>query len=554
MDTKPKFNTNNGIDLNVRNTSINEAKPLYEDATPASTPQPIATMKDTAETNIPNKPISETVTSNEAIETTVFLNPDENVKEVDPDGPTIDAVILPASTYSDIYTAMKLMDEFEDDFTDDYSAKEALAVGIAADGARVTIKNNALVKTLKDKEADWVQAPKYADKVLGIRELAVGKGGSGNVKGSAAAAKFYSYLGLGGIIQIPLWHSGFWISLKTIKETDLLNLEMAIAENQIRLGRETNTLIYSNYSVVFNRLVMEFITRHIQSCTLDIDDINEISNHIMIQDLYPLVNGLIQSIYIKGFKDVRACINTLNINEVTKKPECDFTMESIIDPKKLLWVNRKALSSEHMKHMSKRAPKSVGIDEVIEYRSTLSVLKDKQYNIGTESGRDIILNIKNPTIKHHIESGERWVNDIITLTEKLFTDDLSADEKNKRVNASSKMVLLGTYNHFIKSLDLPDGTTVTDKKTMDSILEILVSDSVAFKNMIGAFKDYIDINTIAIVGIPKFRCPNCNTRQGSDSENEAFKDIIPINVLEAFFDLSILKTSKINERELSVDI
>ena len=478
---------------------------------------------------------------------------DSKLNEVDPDGKAIDAVILPSATYNDIYKAMKIMDETtSEDDVDNFTSKEALAVGIAADGIRVTVKQNTLVKALNNKEADWMQKPTYADKALTIRELAVGKGGKGGViKGSAASAKFYSYLGLGGIIQIPLWHSGFWISLKAIKESELLNLEMMIAENQIRLGRETNTLIYSNYSVVFNRIVLEFITRHIQSCTLDIDNLNDITKYIKMQDLYPLVNGLIQSIYVKGFKDVRTCVNSLNINPTTNKPECDFTLESIIDPKKLLWVNRKELSTEHMKIMVKRSPKSVTLDEVLEYQATLNVNKIKAHTIPTENEMDVIVNIKTPTLKEHIESGELWVNNIITLTEKLFTEDISVTEKNKRVNSSSKMVLLSAYNHFISSIETVDGSIVKAKADIDEVLEILISDKIAFKAILNALRDYIDLNTIAIVGIPKYKCPNCTTKQGEDSITpDAFKDIIPINVLEAFFDLSILKTSKISERDL----
>lgn len=535
---KPKFN--GGIDLSSnRPVSVADVEAKEE----------VAVVEPKVADVAPKKEVQEPVKQEEPIEV------EKEIEEILPGGPMVDAVIMPSSTYEDIFNAMKIMNSIDDDtFADDFTDKESLAVGIVADGLRVTVKQNALVNTLKDKEAQWELEPKYADKALTIRELVVGKNAKGDLKGSAATAKFYNYLGLGGIIQVPLWHSGFWISLKPIKESDLLNLEMSIADNQIRLGRETNTLIYSNYSVVFDRLVLEFVTRHIQSCSLDIADINEITKYIKMQDLYPLVNGLIQSIYVKGFKDVRTCMNSLNINPVTGKPECDHTIESIIDPKKLLWVNRKALDTDHMKIMVKRGPKTVSIDEVLEYQSTLPVNKPHTYNIPTENGLDITMTLKAPTIDEHIVSGETWVNNIIDLTEKLFTEKLSVDEKNKRVNASSKMVLLSAYNHFIQSLGLPDGSTVSDKETMDNILEMLVSDQVAFKEILGRVKDYIDLNTIAVVGIPKYRCPNCDLKQGDDNLDEAFKDIIPINVLEAFFDLSILKTSKISERNLEENI
>lgn len=494
-------------------------------------------------------------TTSEVTDEVKMLNVEENIKEVQPDGPTIDAVILPTSIYSDIVKSLNIINDIDGDkFKDEYDEKDKLAIGISADGVRTSVKNNFLVKTLRDKEAKWEQEPKYADKVLSIRELSISSKATGNIKGSAATAKFYNHLGLGGMIQTPLWHSGFWITLKTIKESDLLNLEMSLTNNQITLGRETNTLIFSNYSVIFNRIITEFIIGHIQSCSLDIKDLNELSKYIKIQDLYPLVLGLIQTMYVKGFKDVRTCINSLNIDPSTSKPKCSYTLESIIDPKKLLWINRKELTTEHFKIMAKRGPATVTIDEVKEYQSTLDVNKNKKINIPTENGIDVILEIKAPSLESHIINGEKWVNNIIGITEKLFTEKLTKDEKNRRINTSSKMVLLGIYNHFIESIGLSDGTIVDDRDTIDELLELFVTDKVAYKAIIKAVKEYVDSNTLAVVAIPNYKCPNCEAEQTDNKLTKEFKDLIPINVLESFFDLSILKTNKVSERNLDEDI
>lgn len=481
---------------------------------------------------------------------------DSNVKEVDPNGGTIDGVVLPTSIYNDMIAAITTINEMEkdskntDDETDDeFDDSEALAVGLVSDGLRVTVKNNSFVKPLRDAKRKWEQEPKYADKALHVRDLPIGGKGGKELKGTAAAAKFYSYLGKGGIIQVPLWHSGFWISLKTIKESDILNLEMQLANNQIKLGRETNTLIFSNYSVVFVRLLSEFIIRHIQSSTLKFDgSINNITKYIKIQDMQALALGLIQSMYLNGFKDVRTCVNSTNVKP-DGKPECSYTMESVIDPKKLLWVDRKAISKEHMEVMIKRAPNTVTVNDVLEYQSTLPVNKVKEIVIPTENQMDVILKLKSPDIRTHIENGERWVNNIIKLTEELFTEKLTIDEKNIRINAASKMVLLSMYNHYIESIALPDGTTVTDRKSIDEILEILVSDKVAYNKTLEDVKEYIDDNIISVVAIPNYKCPSCSAIQKEKGEEDKpFNDLIPINIFESFFDLCILKTNKITER------
>ena len=487
----------------------------------------------------------------ETVENTI-LAVNTNERKVQNTEEGLEAVILPTSVYSDIYKTIKELDKIDQELIDtNYTLEDRKTVGILTDGLRVTVKNNILVNALRNEEAKWEQEPKYADKVLSIRELAMGSNKpGGKITGAAAAARFYTELGLGGLIQIPLWHSGFHITLKAIKETELADLMLRIANNHITLGRNTNTLIFSNYSVVLIRLVMEFVTRHIQSCTLDIPNINDITKFIKIQDIQPLVNGLIQSIYLKGFNDVRTCINSLKIDQATGKPECNFKMTSLIDPKKLLWLDRRALTDKHMEHMLKRSPNSMTENEVLEYQSTLRINKSKDVKVNTDNGKVLTFTLNTPYLNEHITSGERWIKDVISLTEKLFTEDLDIEEKNIRVRKTSKMTLLNVYKHYIKAISLEDGTTVDEESDISDLLEIITVDKTAFKEILDAVKSYIEINIIALVAIPNFKCPECQALQVEESNNKTFKDLIPINVLELFFDLSTLKSSAVSERNL----
>ena len=502
---------------------------------------------------IPHKEVEYAVEEiKETKETATILPVTTNERKIQNDEEGLEAVVLPTSVYKDIYNTINELDKIGQELIDaNYNLEDRKTVGLLTDGLRVTVRNNMLIKALLNKEAKWEQEPKYADKVLNIRELAMGSNKpGGKITGAAAAARFYTELGLGGLIQIPLWHSGFHITLKAIKETELADLMIRIANNHISLGRDTNTLIFSNYSVVLIRLVMEFVTRHIQSCTLDIPNINDITKFIKIQDIQPIINGLIQSIYLKGFNDVRTCINSLNIDKNTGKPSCTFKMTSLIDPKKLLWLDRRALTDKHMEHMLKRGPNTVTENEVLEYQSTLRINKSKDIKVNTDNGKILTFTLNTPYLSEHIISGERWIKDVINLTEKLFTEDLDVEEKNIRVRKTSKMTLLNVYKHYIKAISLEDGTTVDDEADISDLLEIITVDKTAFKEVLDSIKEYIDTNIIALVAIPNFKCPECNALQNEDAPNKTFKDLIPINVLELFFDLSTLKSSAVSERNL----
>lgn len=513
-------------------------------------------MENTNTTEIPAPEVKENIdcenVMQEVTQEQTILPVNSNERKIQNNEEGLEAVVLPTSIYKDIYKAINELNEINQELIDtNYTLEDRKTVGLLTDGLRVTVRNNMLVKALLNKEAKWEQEPKYADKVLNIRELTIGSNKpGGKITGAAASARFYTELGLGGLIQVPMWHSGFHITLKAIKETELADLMIRIANNHISLGRDTNTLIFSNYSVVLNRLVMEFVTRHIQSCTLDIPNINDVTKFIKIQDMQPIVNGLIQAIYLKGFNDVRTCINSLSIDKGTGKPNCTFKMTSLVDPKKLLWVDRRALTDKHMEHMLKRSPNSVTENEVLEYQSTLKVNKIKNVKVNTDNGKVLTITLNSPYINEHITSGERWIKDVITLTEKLFTEDLDIEEKNIRVRKTSKMTLLSVYKHFIKAISLEDGSTVDDESDIVDLLEIITVDKTAFKEILDGIKDYIDTNIIALVAIPNFKCPECNALQNESSTNKTFKDLIPINVLELFFDLSTLKSSAVSERNL----
>jgi len=475
-----------------------------------------------------------------------------SINKLDINDDKVDGIILPSVNYKLLKDAMAKLDKFDADvLKDSYTDEDKIAVSTAIDTLRTAIKNNVLTFPLNNEKNEWLQKIEYADKVLSIRELETkNKKDSGNVSGIEAVMSLYNTLGVGKLIQVPLWHSGFWITLKAIKETDIIDLEMSIAENQIKLGRETSAMIYSNYSVVFNRIVMEFIVRHIQSVSIDVPNNNNISKYIRIQDLYPLVLGLIQSIYVKGFKDVRTCTNSTVLDDETGKPKCNYIHEATVDPKKLLWVDRTKLTDKHIEHMSKRAPKAVTIDECKEYQRTLDIPFDKEIEVETDNGNKLQLGIESPYVNKYITSGEEWVNEVIKLAEKMFTDDMSAKEKSTRTYTYVKSSILNMYLHYVTYIKHSNGTVTKNKGDIKELLSILSTDSKAFKNILVGIRKFMNESVMAIVGITSFVCPECGEIQEDKDSKEEFRDIIPLNMIENFFDLCVLKVNKISTREL----
>lgn len=503
--------------------AVNETTGSTESVQPTETPQ----VDETKEPNLDKKlnPVSE---------------PTELDKTVDIDG----KLVLPSVLYARLVDALESISELtKEQFKKKFTDKEQLALGTNIEGMRSGFIEDMLAR---DSEG-YFNSINYADKELMTRQLPLNTKGK-HLKGAAVISAFSSLVGVGDNVQVPLWHSGFWIALRPVKDSEIVNLETALANNHIELGRDTSTLVYSNYSVVYNRIVTDFIVEHIESTTLNVPADMDIRDFIKIQDLYPLVNGMLSGMYTSGYEFIRGCANSAVIGE-DNKPKCDYTLAAKVDFKKLLWVNRSVINKDMVRQMSTRTPNAISSDDVIDYQKTLESLSNNVLNITTTNGVAIKMTLVAPSLNDYIINGEIWINNVIKNSEKLFTVTTSDEEKNILINEMMTTVVLGIYNVFISKIEFND-TLTEDRADVDNALEVLSSDDKVLKGLIDGVKAYINTITIALVGIPNYECPACGTDQNESSEI-AFKEIIPLNVVESFLDLCTHRTQKLRTRNIS---
>jgi hypothetical protein len=435
----------------------------------------------------------------------------------------------------------------EDEVQARYTPEALVAGGIGINSINQTTHKDIYASELNEDTDKFVNGIKFMDQDLNLRPLPL-KTNAGKVTGDMAKARFTSILGIGEVVQIPLHHSGIWIAISPPKDNELINLENALSSNQILLGRLTSTLVYSNYSVVFNRILVDFILDHMVATSLKLTEEDDIRNYILIQDLYPLVLGLITSMYPDGYNITRSCANTI-VEDENGVPVCTFVSTAKVDPKKLLWLNRTSLNKEMMMHMSKRTPGSVTVEDVKYYQSTINKLADQEIIVTATNGTIINITLTSPTLFDYITNGELWVQNVIKKAEDIFVTTDTAEIKNGKVSDVLSAVLLGIYNVYVKRIE-SDGAEVDDRYSIDEILDTISSDEKILDEFIEKVRAYINGAVIAIVATPDFVCPNCRSNQPTH-ELKAFKDLVPLNVVENFFALSALRINKIRNRNIT---
>lgn len=423
--------------------------------------------------------------------------------------------------------------------------KEALSLLIAS--SRFANRGDVLSKQLNENQNDIVNDINFGDDKLNIKPISFKKTDKA-ISGANAVAIFRSYMSIGDVVHVPLWHSGFWVVLKPPTQTEIVNLQLALANNEITLGRDTNALIYSNYSVVFTRILSEFIVNHINTSSLQLNDDEDIRDYISLHDFYPLVAALLASMNPDGIDISRGCINGAKVSD-DGKPKCTFSARGKIDAKKIVWLNRAKLTKSMLTHMSNKGIKVVSKQEIKEYQLKIESLKPKTYDIKTSMGVEFKVVFETPSLKENIVMGEEWVNDIIALARKLFTDQDNEDSKNAKIEEIAFSSILGIYNTFIKEFIYADGKVNRDKTTFNTILSDVSLDEEAFNSFITAIKDFISTSPIAIVATPNFTCPECHTKQNQDGTGD-FKEFIPLNIVEHFFVHCAFRLEKARNRKI----
>jgi len=452
------------------------------------------------------------------------------------------STILPAGKYDKLINFLTAVNELTKDkeMKDVFSEEELMSLYINSNSSDLPLKDNVLDDMMSS--GDLANELLYSDKELKPRILNINTAGK-ELKGDVALSKLSNVFGTGGLGQIPLWHSGFWIALRPFDDIERLALEKELFDSEIELGRTTGNLIYSNYSVIYKRILLDFVVERIQKTSLKLEPGKDIRDYIKIQDLYPLLLSLVIVDYPDGYNFLRACSNSLELNKEednSKKTKCDFILQAKIDPKKLLWVNKKYLTKEHLAHMSKRKPESVTIDEVIEYQNTVNKTKVIDYTLKT--GTSVKLHYRMPDVNTDVTIGEYWVQNIIDKVENIYADVENAEKKNKLIDDIVSKVLLGIYLAFIEKIEFADGSYIVDLATLEANLNHMSRDVELMDKFLVDIKNYINDNTLAVVAIPDYTCPTCEKEQ-NHNDDSVFSKFIAIDMIQHFFDLSALKTT-----------
>lgn len=374
----------------------------------------------------------------------------------------------------------------------------------------------------------WRQVVTHNNKALGITKPKLGDDDNAILSGERALQRTRAYMGLGGQYRIPLWNSGFWITVKTPGDDAILELDRKLAEEKIALGRATAGLLFSNASVFIVDHVTRFVLDHMVSSTLKDSSHENIIRRISIHDIQHLAWGMACSIWPNGFQYARAVLGDT--------PEKNRVVEGKINVSKLQWIDIASLTDWQIKHMANITIGSMTNDDLERYQKDFTIRGERRISLN----ENVHVNLGVPSMDEHLVSGQKWVNGIVTMTNRVFGMDQDDTARNTYVTNQGKATLLRQYGHWVKSVELGTGL-VTDLDTIEKQLDLFSSDDVARDLIMNEVIKYAEDTTVAFIAVP-------TVDEREEQKFPRMPHLLPIDALTTFFTLLRQKLPQILTR------
>lgn len=373
--------------------------------------------------------------------------------------------------------------------------------------------------------------PMFEDKPMRTTSISLKKRASNS---KAALLKLTQVAGIGSVVPIPLWHSGFRITIEPLTNIEIINLELELIDEIERIGKDTNTLIFSNYNVLFAKVIFKHFKNKIIDTTLKLSEDEDITDYIKLNDLYTIALHLSYSMYPNGFNGVVPCKNTIKL--VNGKPTCNFKAYMKFDLPELFWVDEYKVPKELKSQMNLKTRNSVTTDDALAYQKTLEESLDDIY-IELDAAT---IYLATPSINKYFQFGDLFISDLKNKTTEIVKNNKQIDSLEDAEKILVDVVKASSLNHFIDKIKVDD-VDIVDPSEINEAMETLSSNFNIEDTVVKRILKFIDESLVAVVGVPNFECKHCKTTQSKH-------DLIPLSVYDYFFILLHSKYEKITKK------
>lgn len=459
--------------------------------------------------------------------------------------PGLEVINLPSALDEDINEALNRTPNVE--LADTMSTRRWKEV--VKDSTSFNIVGEGLVGAFRTKGRSFSNHHEYNGKDLNARK-AIAKPMEGQIlTGERAMIRVINKLNMGTVFQVELWHSGLHVTLKPPVETEIINLHNSLLADGIKFGRASYGLIHSNYTAFVTDKLVKFAMDHIFETTAHPEkgvSITAIPHHIVCQDIPILLWGLACSMYPRGFNYRRACVSN---------PEtCNHVVEEKLNISKLIYTSMTNLTDWQKNMMSSRQPNVKETADLKRYREELVIAQSRRVTVNEGTSEEVSFILRTPTIAEYLESGHVWINDIVNNVERVMGSDASQADREQQMDRHGNATMMRQYIHWVDSIEereTPESqpNIINDRESIAKTLNVMSASDRIREFFMNEVTRYINESTVSLIGIPVYDCPVCGKTQEGGKHYPEHTEVIPLDVIQVFFDLISQILTKIQQRE-----
>lgn len=402
--------------------------------------------------------------------------------------------------------------------------------------------------TFDRTDSNWVQYLTDADgRPIRTGHVQVNADG-GELSGQTAMRFLSKFTGVGSTNNITLWNSGLVLVLEPFKERSMLNLNILLRRDRVQLGANTRGASFTGDDVYVVTSIINFILEHVIDCNLEKWSIEKIKGLLLPTDIPLLLSGAAAVIYPGGYPIYHPCKNVATKKcthavKSARNERGDFKPDSMLDFNKVNWIDQSRFTPVTIAHIA-GGLRGVSRKDIRDYQMLLAY-NTAEVEVWRDGERSINVVFETKTVKEYERVCRGWINRISGMVDRAMSGDtggLSKDERTEqRQSLLSKFATtldlqkhVNWINRFVvyENADAEGIVIRGDTDTLDSLEVFNQLDSFT-ENLIAAVQVYKEQQTVAMTGLPNFKCPECLSGQADPKSKHP--TLIPMNMVGYFF-------------------
>lgn len=427
----------------------------------------------------------------------------------------------------------------DDEFLDDQDAAEWVLTGSAGG----ILHENSNIKQKALEQGAWGNYVEHLTQRLRAGKPSFG-GGNQPLTGARAAAKIAAVTSVGGVVQIPLYKAGFWVSIKAPGDTALNETRLKCEQQKDEFGRRSGGRTNSLTDVYSRKPLIDLAISCIYDATVVYQDPQELYELIPFDEHEDLLWGVGLALYLQGFPMSRACTGATG--------KCKAVERAYIDLSDLQRVRTDRLTEKQKIHMAQRTKRHT-LEQIAAYRAEF-LTQEGTDGLSVFRFGNMSLELVEPSIRQWVDEGFQWVRELELSVEAAFTGKMSAKERDAYITEQAGLSSLRQYSHFVHRIAFYNDAGEEDGYIDDELeIALHVGSMTGNSEFNSKFLEHIDrffaARAVTMIAIWNYVCAKCGETQVDHVARDPY--LIPISPIKLFFTILTHKL-KMTTRNVSV--